>query len=508
LLLRELTKRKGKRRRDKVLAKTEFLKARLQEIDAQMTLKEIVRRRRDMLTDGVMVRKDDTMAASKTSPKGNSGEEAPSLVIEEKESDEDDFTSTRDDELPSTTIQINFAAVDLRIDTEPRSWHRAFARAVPNHLPLVRTLPELRAHATLDVDLEVVPKQRVRLYLHSFEVAQRGPLSENGFAETAMFRFGGTPCVVANLSRSLGENGKRNGASSDIRLGWEGHVSTAPLKVFCYKPSVDRLRELIVLPKEEIKPPKLKRDRVRAFEKAVLGVPLSLRVQLASTAVEQLRPYSRGKFLCERFLAPRMELYILKDGREALEITEGAERHGNVERYTSELPCTNSSTNLDAGFEPLAHAETAPSPERGMCGPNLKWCSATVRETCSVPDGATAPIVPTSPGGEETTAIVPASKDIFFEHDEVINPIPFEAHVNGNGYEKFDDLSSSREVVQTPRKNAAAKDESSTGASSSPTGLPSGVPWNVSMSFWTPEDMVARMPLMVNTSFFERENSV
>jgi hypothetical protein len=214
LLLRELTKRKGKWRRDKVLAKTEFLKARLQEIDAQMTLKEIVRRRRDMLTDGVMVRKDDTMAASKTSPKGNSGEEAPSLVIEEKESDEDDFTSTRDDELPSTTIQINFAAVDLRIDTEPRSWHRAFARAVPNHLPLVRTLPELRAHATLDVDLEVVPKQRVRLYLHSFEVAQRGPLSENGFAETAMFRFGGTPCVVANLSRSLGENGKRNGASS------------------------------------------------------------------------------------------------------------------------------------------------------------------------------------------------------------------------------------------------------------------------------------------------------
>jgi len=35
-----------------------------------------------------------------------------------------------------------------------------------------------------------------------------------------------------------------------------------------------------------------------------------------------------------------------------------------------------------------------------------------------------------------------------------------------------------------------------------------GVPWNVAMSFWTPEDMVARMPSMVNASFLERENSL
>ena len=41
-----------------------------------------------------------------------------------------------------------------------------------------------------------------------------------------------------------------------------------------------------------------------------------------------------------------------------------------------------------------------------------------------------------------------------------------------------------------------------------PPGLAAGIPWDVSMSFWTSEDSVARIPWKTTASFLERENSV
>ena len=97
------------------------------------------------------MRKDETIVA-KTSPKG-SGDEVPT-VVEDEEADDDDLPTEED--LPSTKIHINFAAVDARIDIEPRAWQRAFSAVFGRgHPPLVLTLPEIRAKATFDVSLEL-----------------------------------------------------------------------------------------------------------------------------------------------------------------------------------------------------------------------------------------------------------------------------------------------------------------------------------------------------------------
>jgi hypothetical protein len=303
------------------------------------------------------------------------------------------------------------------------------------------------------------------------------------------------------------------------QLGWEGEVTVAPLKVFCYKPSVDRLRELLVLPQEGVRLPKLKRDRVRAFEKAVLGAPLSLRIRLAPTAMEQLRPYSRGKFLLERCVIPRIELHIAKDGRQALKITEGVDSKADLDRSAVDLPPkTPSSTNLESGFLPLEHAEASSLAVDGMCSPWALTAASNGEACCSVPDAGVAPTVAMLRGscvpngtvdvlrGEERTAVEPPSNGIFWEHDGQVTIVPSPpVYMNGNGHGEFDAeghrRTSKTSKAEAPPKAVETQEEL-------PPGRSAGIPWDVSMSFWTSEDLVARIPWKTNATFLERENSV